>query len=460
MTTTATADAAGPAALAFEQLYRTEYARVVAIAQRVLADRGEAEDVAQDVFAACAAAGHGDESTPSRAWLHTATVRRALNAVRSRRRRAAREAQAVTLAAPLAQGEENRIDPLAALVRDERRDAIRRVMRRLKGRDAALLALRYGGELSYREIADALDVPPPHVGTLLARAERAFVREVRRAPRVVALALAATLAAVLAIIVFPPARSYAGTLVERLRVAAIVTVLEPHFSNRVSPLAELARISVVDVQDRRTAAPLLPSISEASRRSGFHVRVPATVPDEIRSLRSAYIQPLSVRYAFRLDAVRARRRGLALPRSLRGATVTVSIGAFVQVRYGVGRVRDRLPGTGQPTVVVNQLAAPVVTVRGTTLARLASWYAAQPSVDRAVSAQVRALTDPLVALPLPVRIDRERATRVPVDGVTGFAVTSLFNGSSYVVWVKDGIVYAVGGSYPLERVLAIADSLR
>jgi len=35
---------------AFESLFRSEYARVVGIAHRVLADQAEAEDVAQDVF--------------------------------------------------------------------------------------------------------------------------------------------------------------------------------------------------------------------------------------------------------------------------------------------------------------------------------------------------------------------------------------------------------------------------
>ena len=35
---------------AFEELFRKEYARVVAIAHRVVADADEAEDVAQDVF--------------------------------------------------------------------------------------------------------------------------------------------------------------------------------------------------------------------------------------------------------------------------------------------------------------------------------------------------------------------------------------------------------------------------
>jgi RNA polymerase sigma-70 factor (ECF subfamily) len=35
---------------AFEELFRKEYARVVAIARRVVGDADEAEDVAQEVF--------------------------------------------------------------------------------------------------------------------------------------------------------------------------------------------------------------------------------------------------------------------------------------------------------------------------------------------------------------------------------------------------------------------------
>ncbi len=43
-----------PAAVAsaFERLFEREYARVVRIAQRVLGDTGEAEDVAQEAFVA------------------------------------------------------------------------------------------------------------------------------------------------------------------------------------------------------------------------------------------------------------------------------------------------------------------------------------------------------------------------------------------------------------------------
>ena len=66
---------------AFEGLFRAEYARVVGIAHRVLADQAEAEDVAQDVFisfyrghpadaAVCWGYALWDAELPPPEWLH------------------------------------------------------------------------------------------------------------------------------------------------------------------------------------------------------------------------------------------------------------------------------------------------------------------------------------------------------------------------------------------------------
>src|SRR6266513_5180458 len=85
---------------AFEALFRAEYARVVGIANRVLADQAEAEDVAQDVFISFYRA-HPADAPYAPAWLHAAAAHSALNALRSRDRRSRREAsQAVPLDTP------------------------------------------------------------------------------------------------------------------------------------------------------------------------------------------------------------------------------------------------------------------------------------------------------------------------------------------------------------------------
>ena len=156
---------------AFERLFRAEYARVVGIAHRVLADQAEAEDVAQEVFVSFYRA-HPADVAYAPAWLHAAAAHAALNALRGRDRRMRREAaHAIPLEAPATSD-----DPADAAVASETRDEVRAILARLPERSAAMLALRYAG-LSYAEIAAALGVRASSVGTLLRRAEDAFRRE-------------------------------------------------------------------------------------------------------------------------------------------------------------------------------------------------------------------------------------------------------------------------------------------
>jgi len=157
---------------AFDRLFLAEYARVVAIAYRVLADRYEAEDVAQEVFVAFLRR-HSPEAGYARPWLHSAAAHTALNTLRGRRRRERREAGERTRDQALA------LNPEQIVVALEQRRAVRAVLRRLPARSAAVLALRYSG-LSYAEMAAALGVGLGQVGTLLRRAEAKFRKEVAR----------------------------------------------------------------------------------------------------------------------------------------------------------------------------------------------------------------------------------------------------------------------------------------
>lgn len=158
----------------FERLFLEEYPKVVAIAHRVLADRSAAEDVAQDVFIQF----HrriSPDSERAAGWLHAAAVHSALNVIRGERRRARREtAHAVDPAhAPVP-------NPERLVVEAEGRREVRRALRKLPRRTAALLMLRYSG-LSYAEVATALGMKVGNVGTLLRRAEAALRKEVNRA---------------------------------------------------------------------------------------------------------------------------------------------------------------------------------------------------------------------------------------------------------------------------------------
>jgi RNA polymerase sigma factor (sigma-70 family) len=157
----------------FDRLFMTEYGKVVAVANRVLADRTEAEDVAQEVFLDFHRK-HRSDASYAPAWLHRAAVHTALNRIRSRRRRERRE---------MTDAQDNDrpvVDPQQVVELEEERRQVREALSRLPAKPASVLALRYSG-LSYVEVGTALGVGAGQVGTLLRRAEQALRKEMTRA---------------------------------------------------------------------------------------------------------------------------------------------------------------------------------------------------------------------------------------------------------------------------------------
>ena len=163
---------AGSDAAAFETLFTAEYARVVGIANRVLADPHEAEDVAQEVFIDFHRL-HSATASYAPAWLHRAAAHSALNRLRGARRRQRREI------AQAAEEGERSIDPQRQTELNEDRRRVRDALGRLAPKPAAVLVLRASG-LSYAEVAQALGVGIGQIGTLLRRAEDSLRKEVTR----------------------------------------------------------------------------------------------------------------------------------------------------------------------------------------------------------------------------------------------------------------------------------------
>jgi RNA polymerase sigma-70 factor (ECF subfamily) len=160
----------GPVRADLEQVFRTAYPRVVAVAARVLGSRDEAEDVAQEAFLT-----FGRSSVPAAeamGWLSVAAAHTALNHLRTGRRRAFREGVA---------GGDGAVCPdvADAVVTLEERRRVRAALARLPHKQAVALVLRHSG-LSYAEVAAALDLSPSSVGTTVRRAESALRKELNR----------------------------------------------------------------------------------------------------------------------------------------------------------------------------------------------------------------------------------------------------------------------------------------
>ena len=151
---------------AFDELFLRHYAAVYRVLYRVVGNAQEAEDLAQETFTALyRQPPQLDGSRALGGWLYRVAVNRAYNALRSNQRLQGR----LRWEEP---GQQS--DPQDEYLRREERERVRAALARLPERTAKLLLLRHAG-LAYAEIAAALQVAPGSVGTLLARAERAFV---------------------------------------------------------------------------------------------------------------------------------------------------------------------------------------------------------------------------------------------------------------------------------------------
>ena len=150
---------------AFDQLFLRHSAAVYRVLYGVVGHAQEAEDLAQETFIALyRQPPRLDGSGSVGAWLYRVAVNRAYNALRSKQRMQRR----LVWAEP-----EQQSNPQDEYLRREERERVRAALARLPERSAKLLLLRHAG-LAYAEIAAALQVAPGSIGTLLARAERAF----------------------------------------------------------------------------------------------------------------------------------------------------------------------------------------------------------------------------------------------------------------------------------------------
>ena len=148
---------------AFAELFGIEYRRLFRYLDRISADPDLAADLAQEAFIRLYRRG----AMPDRpgVWLITVAMNlfRNVRSTSARRHRlAAGHAEEILADSPAAQEEEAELSERA-----------RQALFALPFRDQQMLLLRSDG-YSYRDIAAALSLNESSVGTLLARAKRAF----------------------------------------------------------------------------------------------------------------------------------------------------------------------------------------------------------------------------------------------------------------------------------------------
>jgi RNA polymerase sigma-70 factor (ECF subfamily) len=151
----------------FEAVFQAHYRRIARVIYRVIQDPSRADELAVDVFWKLwrHPSAHGPHSA---GWLYRSAVRAALDELRRRSRREKYERWfgVITFSD----------NPERAQEAVEERTRIRTVLAALRRSDAQLIVLRADG-LTYEELAQALNLKPTSIGTMLRRAQESFRKE-------------------------------------------------------------------------------------------------------------------------------------------------------------------------------------------------------------------------------------------------------------------------------------------
>ena len=168
-----TAQAAAAVAPSFDEAFTLHHRAVFRAAYALVRDSGLAEDVTQEVFLKLYQhIGSLRDEEHVRPWLLRVASNTALNTIRSRGRAGARE-EGFAVAATVGGSE-----PVGIEADYERRTEIeeaRRALAQVKEPMRSCLLLKQQG-LSYKEIAQTLNLNEANVGSLIARGRKEFTR--------------------------------------------------------------------------------------------------------------------------------------------------------------------------------------------------------------------------------------------------------------------------------------------
>jgi RNA polymerase sigma-70 factor (ECF subfamily) len=152
----------------FRAVFLQHYPRIFAVLVRLLGDRSHAEEVANDAFWRLYRQPGLQTDGNVGGWMYRTATNLGIDALRAAGRRRQHEDTAGQLADKCTTP-----GPLDDLLKQERSLRVRAVLASIKPAQAQLLVLRVSG-LSYKELAEALDVKMSGIGTMLNRAEEEF----------------------------------------------------------------------------------------------------------------------------------------------------------------------------------------------------------------------------------------------------------------------------------------------
>lgn len=290
-------------------------------------------------------------------------------------------------------------------------------------------------------------------------------------------AVFAGMAAVLLLAVafsFQPVRSAAEEFLSVFRVERFQPVsIDPN--ERVNDLVDLTKLGTLEMDRMQMESTPLKSLDEAKTLNGVWVKSPGYLPASITGEPS--VQMIAGGNAkFTFDSAKAKaylaqigEKDFAVPDKFNGAGFTVNILPVLSIMYGGpegGQPSLENPDgaaidSAVPTIMIMEAQSPSIeTFGGVSLDELREFLLSVPGLPPSLVEQLRAIDDWSTTMPVPVPMGKEVADKVTVNGQQGLMVYDDTVKMGGVIWQEEGQIYFVGGSFPKDEIMRVANSLQ
>jgi len=302
----------------------------------------------------------------------------------------------------------------------------------------------------------------------------------RRVPRLawIGLAVVAVLALAMA---FAPLRAIANSFLGLFRVqqVQVVQINPGDFPQQLGESSQFESMLTSDLAFQEQGEPQpVASVAEAAAQLGFTARL----PEAIEGAPQLTIQPGgSAVFTVNMEHVRQLlaeigRSDIQLPEAVNGATVTLTVPASLSAQYGecefnVERMREQgydpddgsIPPLPKCTTLIQMPSPEISAPPGLDIQKIGEAYLQVLGMSQAEAEAFAGTIDWTTTLVIPIPRYNATYREVSVDGVPATLIMSEMQskaGQYMLVWVKDGIVYALTGPGDAYTALTVADSLK
>jgi hypothetical protein len=282
-------------------------------------------------------------------------------------------------------------------------------------------------------------------------------------------------------LLFSPVRAIANSFLGLFRVQqfTVVQINPGNLPEQLGKSSQLESMFATDVQvSERGETQDVFSAEEASQLSGIAVRLPTSIEGQ----PALKVSP-GGEITFKIDSEHIQsllaeigRSDIQLPDGLEGASVQVGMGSAVTAMYGAcefdleqaqqeGYDPDdpRLPRLPDCTTLAQMPSPTISAPPGLDIPMISEAFLQVLGMSPEEARQIAQTVDWTTTLVIPIPRYGTTYQEVPVDGVSGTLILQELNDHPdqyLLIWVKDGILYALTGSGNASSALRIADSLR